>query len=253
MTAVPIDATSYERALGRLKELEELEHAMVEHRAALVHGPAGVGKTRLLRTFADGRKGFIYTAETESPSQLLKGLARQLSACSMLSGRACTRFSALPVSSQKGTIQSILASHTCVLILDQLCRPSAALSRLIKDLHYMGRTPMVIGARSRHMEDIGTLFPLVAQRSQQISIADWNKETALEFARQVAFQVGLEAEGRDELLQKIAHLSRGNPGAIACMTEMAKFPCYRVNNLVKVNTLYVDFRMAGQRSRRFEV
>jgi hypothetical protein len=120
VTAAPIDATSYERALRRLKELEELEHAMIEHRAALVHGPAGVGKTRLLRTFADGRKGFVYTAETEGPGQLLKGLARQLSECSMLSGR---RFSYMRVDSRStvppfgGAVQadqgpSLHGSHT---------------------------------------------------------------------------------------------------------------------------------------------
>jgi hypothetical protein len=197
----------------------------------------------LLRTFAVNRYTSLYTAETKAPRRLLQGLAEQLNTRSMVAGRAYTKWPGLTVASQKGIIQSALASHSCMLIFDQLCGPSAALSRLIKDLHYLGRTPMVIAARSAHMEDIGTLFPIVAQRAQQIHIAEWNKEAAMVFARKVASQLELKAEGSDALLRKIVDLGRGNAGGIAAMLEMAKLPRYRMNNFVKVNILYVDFCM----------
>jgi hypothetical protein len=243
--ATPIDATQYERAVGRLTELEKLRHAIQEHKAALIHGTAGVGKTRLLLTFAAECDTSIYTAETEGSAQLLRGLAQALRARSMLSARAWASFSSLTISSQKGIIQSALASHRFTLILDELRGPSTALCRLIKDLHYMGRTPIVISARSMHMEDIGTLFPIAAQRAQQIHIADLKKDVALEFAWRLASQMDLTIAGTEDVLRKIVRWAHGNPGAIATMIQMAKLPRYRVACVVKINTLYVDFRMGS--------
>jgi hypothetical protein len=53
----------------------------------------------------------------------------------------------------------------------------------------------------------------------------------------------LNAANQDEAIQKIVHYSKGNPGAILAMLEMAASPKYVTGQHVKLSLLYIDFRL----------
>ncbi len=54
----------------------------------------------------------------------------------------------------------------------------------------------------------------------------------------------LNAANRDEAIQKIVHYSKGNPGAIIAMLQMAASPKYVTEQHVKLSPLYIDFRLS---------
>jgi hypothetical protein len=73
---------------------------------------------------------------------------------------------------------------------------------------------------------------------------NFDSDTAREFALRTAEQMHLSAANRDEAIQKIVHYSKGSPGAIVAMLQMAANPKYVAQQHVKLSPLYIDFRLS---------
>lgn len=93
------------------------------------------------------------------------------------------------------------------------------------------------------MEDIGTLQPLCADRSEQVEVKNFPPSIAMEFAHQEADRAALWGCNLDEALHSIVEWSEGNPGGILQMLRMAQLPKYRLDDQIKVHVLYLDYRM----------
>src|ERR1035437_10270054 len=118
---------------------------------------------------------------------------------------------------------------------------------MIKDLHYYGRTPVIFASRSPHMEDIGALRPLCANKSERLELKNLPMHIALEFAQRDAQRSPLRASNLEAVLPSLVEWADGNPGAILHMLKMAQLPQYRAGDQIKAHILYVDYRM-GRRS-----
>jgi hypothetical protein len=129
------------------------------------------------------------------------------------------------------------------LALDHIDAPSRVVAGIIMDLHYYGRTPVIFASRSPHMEDIGALGPLCANKSERLELKNWPLNIALEFARREAERSGLWASNLESVLPALVEWSGGNPGAILQILRMAHLPQYRVGDQIKAHILYVDYRM----------
>lgn len=236
-------ASSSDDLLERSAELSHLHQRIAQGKSLLLFGDQGVGKTRLLQQIAMNNRDVLYVAKGHAPREFLLALIAALERGS--SPKAVHSRNHLGVLSLRGIAQRGLEAGNRIVMVDHVQSPTIALSRLIKELNYYGRTPIIFAARSQHMEDIGSLRSLCSDRSERLELKNWPEPVALEFARLRAIHANLVAANLDATLQQMVEMSHGNPGAIVQMIEMAKQPKYRLGEQIKVHILYLDFRMKG--------
>ena len=232
----------YLNCVEREEELGRLRNQAKIRKSLLVFGPEGVGKSRLLRTFVENQSLALYVGQMRSPREFVVALLQALhSADDEI--RVPGNLSALSTSSLKGIVHRALDTHPFLMVLDHLDAPSRVVTGMIKDLHYYGRTPVIFASRSPHMEDIGALRPLCANKSERLELKNLPPQIALEFAQREAEKIELWASNLEAILPSLVEWSDGNPGAILHMLKMAQLPQYRAGDQIKSHILYVDYRM----------
>jgi len=112
---------------------------------------------------------------------------------------------------------------------------------IIKDLNYYGRTPVFFAARTPHMEDIGSLQPMCADRSERVELKNLPSPIAREFAHREVERTGLWASNLEPALHSLVEWSSGNPASILQMVKMAHLPKYRMGDQIKAHVLYLDY------------
>ncbi len=238
-----VDEAQYLAAVERVDEMARLDAQAQRRKSMLVFGPEAVGKTRLLENFVKTQPLALHAAKTRAPRELLLTLAEYLRRLAKPGVSIPANFASLTTGSLKGIVQRSLDKHPFLLALDHLEGPSRVVTGLIKDLNYYGRTPVIFVARSPHMEDIGSLQPMCAGKSERLELKEFAPPIALEFARREARKTGLWVSNLDQMLRSLVEWSNGNPGSIAQMIKMAHFPRYWSGDQVKVHVLYLDYRM----------
>jgi len=234
---------------GRDAELEQLRQLVFRRRSFLLHGPAGVGKTLLLKHVAGELSKMVYCDESPSSQTVFRALAaglfarknrHVLQACGTSGQNAIREKSAVSI---RGIVADALREASYWIALDHLQSPSQSFAAALKDLCSWTATPLIAVARSAHMEDVGFLLPMFSDRSEKYTLRNFDSDTAREFAVRTAQEMHLNAANRDEAIQKIVHYSKGNPGAIIAMLHMAASPKYVTEEHVKLSPLYIDFRL----------
>jgi hypothetical protein len=232
----------YRSCVEREDELARLRNQAKIRKSMLVFGPEGVGKSHLLRTFVLTQPLALFAAQMKTPRDFLLALLHALHSAD--NGiKVPGNLNALSSSSLKGIVHRALDTKPFFMVLDHLDAPSRVVTRMIKDLNYYGRTPVIFASRSPHMEDIGALRSFCALKSEQIEIKNLPHPIALEFAQREAERVQLWASNLESILPSLVTWSDGNPGAIIHMMKMAHQPQYRVGDQIKAHILYLDYRM----------
>lgn len=239
-SSVGIDAQ-----IERSVELHQLQDRIRQRKSLLLFGEQGVGKTRLLRQIAHDNKDALYVERGHAPREFLTDLVESQDRAKGAKTKRSRRLQAMSVISLRGIAESALEDGKKFLVIDHVQSPAPALSSMIKEMNYYGRTPIIFAARSPHMEDIGLLRSLCSDKSERLELKNWPEAVALEFAKRYAADSQLAADNMQSFLRELVDMSRGNPGAILAMLEMARLPQYRVGDQIKVHVLYLDFRMKG--------
>jgi hypothetical protein len=143
----------------------------------------------------------------------------------------------------RGIVIEALREGRYWIVLDHLQSPSQSFAAAIKDMCSRAETPLIAVARSAHMEDAGFLLPMFSDRSSRYLLRNLETEAAKKFALRAAEEMQLEAVNRDEAIEKIVRYSKGSPGAIIAMLQMAVNPNYVAEKHVKLSPLYIDFRL----------
>jgi hypothetical protein len=238
--SVPIP--EYLNCVERKEEMGRLRNQAAIRKSMLVFGLEGVGKSRLLQRFVENQPLALYVEQMRAPREFLLALLQALHTADeaiTVPGNLAT----LSTASLKGIVHRALDAHPFLMVLDQLDAPSSAVTRMIKDLHYYGRTPVIFASRSPHMEDIGALRPLCTNKSERLELKNWPPQIALEFAERETEKIGLWASNLMTVLPLLVEWSEGNPGAILHMLKMAQLSQYRAGDQIKAHILYVDYRM----------
>jgi len=239
----PTDAQRYTAVVERTEELARLRAQMERRKSMLIFGPEAVGKTRLLRTFIQTQQLALFVSQVRSPRELLLALVEELRRVAKAGISLPAEGTSIGTGSLKGIVQRALEQHPFLLAFDHVAGPSRVVTGLIKDLNYFDRTPVILVARTPHMEDIGTLQPMCAGKSERLELKELPAPIALEFARKEAARTGLEASNLDHVLHQLVEWSAGNPGAMVHMLQMARFPRYLAGDQIKAHVLYLDYRM----------
>jgi hypothetical protein len=234
--------SEYLSRVAREEELTWLRNQVKARKSLLVFGPEGVGKSRLLRSFVENQPLALYIDQIRSPHDFLLALLDALHSAAR-AARIPANFNTLSTTSLKGVAQRALDTQPFMMVLDQLNGPSRMVTGLIKDLHHYGRTPVIFASRSPHMEDIGTLQPLCADKSERLELKNWPQHIALEFAHREAEKGQLSASNLESALHMIVEWSDGNPAAILHMVRMVQLPRYRLDDQIKAHVLYLDYLM----------
>ena len=236
---------SIDTLLERSAELNQVRQRITQRKSLLLFGDQGVGKTRLLQQIAGNYRDVLYISKGHAPREFLLALIGAMEPTRSSRASRAKSLQSMSVLSLEGLAQRNLETGNRILMIDHVQSPTMALSHLVKELNYYGRTPIIFAARSQHMEDIGSLRSLCLDKSERLEMKNWPEPVALEFARRRANDSRLVASNLESSLQEMTALSHGNPGAIVQMIEMAKQPGYRLENQIKVHVLYLDYRMKG--------
>jgi hypothetical protein len=233
----------------REQERQRIDQFLSGRKPFLLYGPAGVGKTLLLRSVLSQFRSVLYCEDSSTTNVVFRNLAIRL--LRLKNARACKAFrdedaiAGKSAVSLKGIVMDALRAGEYSIMLDHLKRPSYGFASAVREIAGWGSTPVSAVARSAHMEDTGFLQPLYGGRSQKCEIYNFDEATAGEFAREMIHRLGLSGANVGEFLEKVLEFSAGNPGAIVALIDMARYPKYRSQEHIKITPLYIDFRMSG--------
>ena len=236
---------------GRESELEQLGALVSRLHSFLVHGPAGVGKSLLLRRIAADCPKILYCGESATNHTVFCEIARHLLATrNQTALRAFGRSGASKIKeksavSLRGIVGDALRESRYWIVVDHLKRPSQAFATALKDLSNSTHTPLIAAARSAHMEDAGFLLPLFPDRLERLALANFDSEQARGFTLRTLSEMKLNFANQEEVLEKIVRHSQGNPGAIRTMLAMASHSRYVAQQRLMMAPLYIDFRLRG--------
>ncbi len=230
-------------AVERTEEMARLQTNAEKRKSLLIFGSEAVGKTRLLRAFVKTQPLALLVPRVESPREVLLTLIAELRRIGKRGVDLPANPQSISSSGLKGIVQRALDVHPFSLAIDQISGPSRVVTGLIKDLNYFDRTPVILVARTPHMEDIGALQPMCARSSERLEVKEFAPQIAMEFVRWEARKTDLWASNLEEVLKLFAESSKGNPGAIVQMVKMAQLPRYRAGDQIKAHVLYLDYRM----------
>jgi hypothetical protein len=231
--------------IERVAELHQLQDRIRQRKSMLLFGEQGVGKTRLLQQIVGDNRDALYVSRGHAPREFLTDLVESQDRARGSKAKRSRSLQSMSVISLRGTAESALEDGKKFLVIDHVQSPSPALSSMIKEMNYYGRTPIIFAARSPHMEDIGLLRSLCTDKSERLELKNWPESVAMEFANRCVANTQLSADNMQSFLHELVEMSRGNPGAILQMVEMARLPQYRVGDQIKVHVLYLDYRMKG--------
>lgn len=246
--AIHLPDAQYLAVIGRTEELARLQAQAAKRKSMLLFGPEGVGKTRLLQMFAKTQPYSLYVPHLHNPKDMLQALFDGLRALKKRELRLPESTRSLSTPSLKGIVRRALAEFPFVLVLDHVAGPSRVVTGLIKEFSDYEQRSIIFAARTPHMEDIGALQSMCADRSERLELKNFPVPIALEFARQEAVRAGVDAKNLEATLHSIVEWSGGNPGAVLRMLKMAGMEKYRTEDQVKSHVLYLDFLMGTQKA-----
>ena len=234
---------------GREQELEALRARLRKPRSLLLYGPAGVGKTLLLKRALPDFPQSLYSPESASIQSTFRNLALAL----LRAGNPCVRrvmankgaeeMNSKSAVALRGIVIEALREGNHFVVLDHLKAPSQAFAAAAGEITDWGRSAVIAVARSPHMEDTGFLRPWFAERCDRFELRNFARPAAERFAQECVRRIGLAAYNLHDFLERVLGFSQGNPGAILSMLAMAARPEYRSAEHIKITPLYIDFRL----------
>jgi hypothetical protein len=216
--------------IGRETELNFLRDRLRTGRNVAVIGPAGIGKTALVRQAMAAMPDALYCPDTST----LK------TACESLLAALGVSVTAPDNIQRKRAVLAALHGHRCYIVFDHVQRVSPRLLSLLENLRESH--PMVIATRSLAWNDIGHL-KMILWDFDTLEPDNLNEAAALRLARAEGERLGLHVPDPRQFEHDLWRWSRGNPGRMIALCEQAKHGGYVFGHRFDVRLLDLDRRI----------
>lgn len=238
--------------IGLASEHQRLSAALRKGQPLLLLGPAGSGKSALIRAaVADfpASHGIIQLRYTPNLHHLLIDLARRL----LETGHRGVRKLARPggdiekwLSQQtsvhlKGILWASLEAEPRTIILDGIEGGRFPMYRFLQRLHFA--KGMALLAAARDPVSLGTLGRLFWDPRTTVHLRSLNDADATRLFALAAESFRLGDLNLEEFREKVLDAAKGNPGQIIEMCRLASNPMYVSGRHIKFAPLRIDVLM----------
>ncbi len=232
--------------VGMAKEKVRIDAALAKRESVLLLGPAGAGKTRLLREAAAVHPDVLYVSWAPTLHALLVAMARVLilAGHSEFLGRAnpgrdVETWLGIETSVHlKGLLWNALETAPVPLVLDGIARAGFPTYRFLQRIYYTDG--MALFAASRDSVSLGALGRLFWNPGKIVSIPPLNDRDAGRLFEAAADYFELRDLDLFEFRDKVLENAHGNPGQIVEMCRLATQPKYIAGRYIKFAPLRID-------------
>lgn len=249
--------------LNRAAELARLRTLLQARKSILLYGPAGIGKSSLLQELRSERKPqdpqLLFSSGQLEPAPWLRHVTSFLvdddararpsarPGSKAASGRSEARgvVSGRSAKALRAILFKALSQGSFVLVVDPVGFVSLSFYKLLRDLERATQTPLVLVARSPHMEDIGYATHFAWPREQRLSLGPLPPEEAARLFELATQDLVPHPANWDSFRAQILDYARGNPGTLVTLATMAHQPSYWAQGTLKLHLLIVDFNLRG--------
>lgn len=239
--------------IGLARERQALLNAMRRQESSLLLGPAGSGKTALVRSVLDsGVRGrpLVCISHFRTPHELLAALAHALLKSGHIAFRQWAKappewapWLARQTSVHlKGLLWNALEQQPVSMVLDGINGAGNQAYRFLQRLYFAPGMIMLAAARDRlHLGELARLF---WDPARTIQIHPLSKAESLELFEAAADHFRLRDLCLDDFRQRVLDAANGNPGQIVEMCRLAADPIYVTRGRhIKFAPLRIDVMM----------
>jgi energy-coupling factor transporter ATP-binding protein EcfA2 len=232
--------------VGLSKERRRIEDAVRRGDSILMLGPAGSGKTALIKSIAAATPGAVYVEYSRVLHDMLAKLTTALIEAHhprlttlVRNGDSPAQWAGGQTSVHlRGVLWSGLESSPCLLILDDIERSSFQAYRFFQRVYFSRGMRMIAIARDPvRLGEIRRLFWDPRQTIQMAPLSELEASTLFELA---ADHFGLREFDLDDFRPRVLDNAKGNPGQIVEMCRMAREPQYRSGKHILFAPLRID-------------
>lgn len=247
----PRGSSDFEEAeiplVGGERLLRKVANALEKHESLLLLGPAGAGKTRILRSalaFDGGRAAQVRAAPA------LHGVLVSLSvALLQLGHRTFSRMIGAPDDAQcwltqqtsvrlKGLLWDALEQEPVPIVLDDIRGAGNRTMRFFHRLYFA--EGMTIIAAARDFSSLGALQRLFFDPRHIMHVPPLKHCEAERLFELAVNRFRLDEFDLDEFRPRVLASAAGNPGQIIEMCRRARLPQYRIGSHIKFSLVRID-------------
>jgi len=237
--------------IGRLSEFQRIKHALRKPEPLLVLGPAGSGKTELVRAAIadlDQRQPAVYIEYTPNVHRFLLDLTRALferghqRVQTMSQANDFDKWLSQQTSVHlKGLLWTALEAEPRTIVIDGIDRASFPMYRFLQRLYFT--RGMALLATARDAISLGALGRLFWDPRAILHLGPLHQADAAHLFDLAADRFRLRDLDLEDFRHKVLASAESNPGQIIEMCRMASNPIYVSGKHIKFAPLRIDALM----------
>ncbi|HXE74051.1 MAG TPA: ATP-binding protein [Candidatus Xenobia bacterium] len=249
--------------LDRVGEGARLRQLLRARKSVLLTGAAGAGKSALLAELrrqpqaADPK--LVFTSGEGDPADRLRQAV-----LSLLTDRGSGKLSAWlglaqgtsprearaalerkSAAAVRAKLTEALGESNYALVLDPAGFLSRGFYELLRDLNRTTETPLVLSARSAHMEDIGYATTFAWPREQRLELGPLPAAEAERLCDAEMAAWARQPANSETFRAHVLTYAAGNPGTLLGLLSLARRTEYWTGDQIKTHLLTVDFNLRG--------
>ncbi len=249
--------------LDRESEGNRLREAILKRESLMIEGPAGIGKTALIANVIHSLPGdmtarCLYLAGIRDLQDLLRRLIRALYEAEdprlrrQLHGERVSTLSfggwlkELSSSRLKGAVYRAAEGGDYRVFLDHPPPLTRAVTKVIKELFWMRRTPVYVALNTELQPALARLTHFLYWGDRErLTLGPLPHLAARTLVESCIERFGLERLDLTGFREEVLDLSKHVPGAITKMCALAADARYQYGSRIKIKSVYIDYLMTG--------